>query len=72
MRKKNTKFVPLSNEMLKKIILGTSIVVGGFVIAIGSAYADKQDEVVNTGNVISSDTNELTLNDDREDNIELS
>lgn len=72
MRKKNTKFVPLSNEMLKKVILGTSIVVGGFVIASGSAYADKQDEVVNTSNVISSDTNESTLNDDREDNIELS
>lgn len=72
MRKKNTKFVPLSNEMLKKVILGTSIVVGGFVIATGSAYADKQDEVVNTSNVISSGTNESTLNDDREDNIELS
>lgn len=72
MRKKNTKFVPLSNEKLRKVILGASIVVGGFVIASGSAYADKQDEVVNAGNVISSDTNELALNNDREDSLEIS
>lgn len=69
MRKKNTKFVPLSNEMLRKIILGTSIVVGGFVIATGSAYADKQDVIVNASNVISGDTDKLTLSDDREDNL---